>query len=166
MQARTMALFLVSLIALFASFAYSFYYPTFNGFISIPITIMIITFFLFGALGFGYLSFVPHIFLGLAMGASRNALLFVYLIPILFATYAGVKLGSSLTDDFRLKDYFTNNGKVIITFLLLAIIIAIIIEFSLPIIMNMHLIPEDLLGLHINTLNTGNIFDLLNAPVN
>lgn len=161
MKARALALLIISFIALFASFAYSIFMPTYTLFTIYPLTIMTLIFFLFGIIGFGYLVFLPHIYLGLPMGAEKNALIFVYFLPIALATYAGIKIGQSIEEDFKIKEYLTKkeNKNIIYTFII-AIVSSIFIEASLPILFNMELWPKDLLGLNIEGKNAENIFDI------
>jgi hypothetical protein len=146
---KALALLLACLIALLGSFIFGFLTPveTFLG--NYPITILIIIFFFFGVIGFGFISFIPHLLLGFALGTKKNAILFLYLAPIVLATYAGLKLGSVLLDDFNKKKYFLEEGKSILIFLGIALIIAITIEFTLPIIIETQLWPDETLGMSI-----------------
>jgi hypothetical protein len=148
MEIKAIALFLISLIALFASFAYSFFYPIDNFFSAVPITLLVLGFFLMGTALYGILAFVPHVFFGLTMGTQKNALIFIYIFPILIATYAGILLGTSLMDDFNLKKYFLKDGKKVLFLLATAIIMAFAIEVLLPIALTTKLWPEDIFGLH------------------
>ncbi len=161
MKAQPLALLILCFIALLASFIYSFFYPIVTPFNSFPLTLITIIFFLFGIIAFGFFSFVPHIFLGLSLGAEKNALIFVYLIPIFIATYAGLKLGYLIQQDFEIKEYFLEKSKKIVYLLILAIIISLVIEAILPIILNMDIWPKDLMGLNIDGKNAGNMFDLI-----
>jgi len=137
MEVKTLALFLVSLIALFVAFGIGFFFPMNNFFSVVPISLAIIGFFLFGAAMYGYFAFIPHIFFGLALGSQRNVAIFVYLAPIILATYAGVKLGSALMDDLLNKKYFLTEGKTIVILLAIAIISAVAIELFMPTIIEM-----------------------------
>jgi len=159
MEKKTLALLLISLVALLASFALSFLQPMNNTFVGLPLTVLVLAFFLFGVVGFGFLSFVPHIFLGLAMGAQKNATIFIFLAPIILATFAGIKLGTSLLDDMQIKKYFLEEWKTILLPLVIALALAITIEFTLPIIIQMQLWPEDLLGM--NMQEGTNVYGLL-----
>jgi len=96
---------------------------------------------------FGYLSFVPHILFGLALGAEKNAAIFIYLLPIAIATYAGAKLGVALEADFRKQKYFLNEGKKILGLLALSLVIAFAIEVAMPIIISY--LPQDLWGMSV-----------------
>jgi len=161
MKAQPLALLILCFITLFACFIYSFFYPIVTPLNTFPLTLITILFFLFGIIAFGFFSFVPHAFLGLSLGAEKNALIFVYLIPIFIATYAGIKLGYLIWQDFEVKEYFLENSKKLIYLFLLAIVISIIIETALPLILNMDLWPKDMLGLNLNGKNAQNMFDLL-----
>ena len=150
MNKKAIAFLLICLITLLISFAYSFLYPinTFLG--NYPITILTLAFFFFGALGFGFLSFIPHLFLGLAYGANKNANIFVYLLPLILATYAGLQLGAILLDDLNNKKYFIKEIQPIIAILFVAIIISISIEMLLPMLLNSGIIPTEVLGMKLN----------------
>ena len=161
MEKKPLAFLLVSLIALFATFLYSFFNPFPTFFSQLPFALLIIGFFLFGTLAFGYLSFVPHIFLGLAMGAEKNAILFVYLVPIIIATYAGAMLGAALGKDFNRKKYFLGDGKKVLTLLIVAIILTIAIDLALPYVIQYW--PQDIMGLSIKP--GGDVWSLIsNLP--
>lgn len=161
MKAQVIALLIICFIALFSSFIYSFFYPTATTIINLPLTIITIIFFLFGIIGFGFLSFIPHIFLGLSLGASKNALIFLYIFPIAIATYAGIKLGYLAQKDFEKKEYFLSQTKKIIYFFAIAITLSLIIEIGQPIIFNMELWPKDLLGLNMKEGDITSVFDIL-----
>ncbi len=160
MRAQPLAILIISFIALFGSFIYSFFYPITTVFSTLPLTILTIVFFLFGIIAFGLFSFVPHLFLGLSLGADKNALIFFYFLPIAIATYAGVKLGFLIQRDFEVKEYFLEKTKPIIYLFIIAIVLSLIIETALPILLNMELWPKDLLGLNIEGRNATNIFDI------
>ena len=150
MNKKATAFLLICLITLLLSFVYSFFLP-FNTFLgNYSITILTLIFFFFGALGFGFLSFIPHLFLGLAFGAKKNANLFVYLLPIILATYAGLSLGAILLDDLNNKKYFLKEIKPIISILFVAIILSIGIEMLLPMLINSGIIPTEVLGMKLN----------------
>jgi hypothetical protein len=161
MDKKAVMLMVVCLIALFGSFLFAMFNPSGTMFLILPLTIMIIVFFFFGVIGFGFASFVPYVLLGLAMGTQKNAVLFLYLIPILIATYAGLKLGSTLLDDFRRKIYFTEHWKIIVSLLITAIIIAVAIELALPMLEGLQLWPADLFGMEFNQTNVKDIFSYL-----
>ena len=114
------------------------------------LTILTLLFFFFGAIGFGFISFIPHILLGLSFGSNKNALIFLYLAPIMLATYAGLKLGSALLDDFNNKKYFLTEIKPVITFIIIAIALSLVIELALPLIISGELWPKDLFGMTIS----------------
>jgi len=154
MDKKPLALLLICLIVLFTSFLYSVFNPTQNFFSSLPLTIIVLIAFIFGILFFGLISFVPHIFLGLSLGAQKNAVIFIYFFPVMIATYAGVKLGSALIDDFNKKSYFLGKGKSVLILLIVAIVIAIAIEYALPLISTLDLWPKDLFGLSIEKQET------------
>lgn len=160
MRAQPLALLIICFIALFSSFIYSFFYPTISPFNTIPLTIITISFFLFGVIGFGFLSFLPHIFLGLNLGANKNALIFLYLLPISIATYAGIKLGFLIQQDFEKKEYFIEKSKIIVYLIVFAILISLTIEFLQPIIFNLDIWPKDLLGLNIEDSDATTMFDI------
>ncbi len=162
MDQKALALLLLSLISLLLTFAYTFLNPMYNPFGTNPLTILVIIFFIFGAVGFGFLSFIPHAILGLSLGSQKNSIIFIYIIPIVIATYAGLKLGSILLDDFMNKKYFLEEIKPIIIMFAIAIIIAISIEALMPYIMNTQFWPEDFFGMKITEgENLANIFEQL-----
>jgi len=161
MDAKATVLLAICFVALFGSFLYSMFTPIETGMLILPITIMTIVFFFFGVIGFGFASFVPYLLLGFAMGIRRDPILFIYLLPILIATYAGLKLGSTLLDDFRRKIYFTPHGKTIISLIVIAIIIAIALEFALPLISEMNFIPNDVFGTEIVKTKIPDMSDFL-----
>jgi len=146
-DAKSISFFLISMIALLCSFSYSFFFPMDTFFGGIPLTLSIMSFFFMGATLFGVLAFLPHIFFGLSMGAQRNAAIFIYLVPIVLATYAGTKLGSALWDDFNAKKYFLGEGKRVLLFLFLAIVLSLIIEVALPMVINLW--PQDYFGMNL-----------------
>jgi hypothetical protein len=150
MDKKALALLLICTIALLMSFIISFFIPI-NNFIGYyPLTILTLLFFFFGAIGFGFVSFIPHILLGLSFGSNKNALIFIYLAPILLATYAGLKLASALLDDFNNKKYFLTEIKPIITFIIIAIALSLLIELTLPLIISGELWPKDLFEMNIS----------------
>lgn len=149
MDNKALAFLLICIIAFLLSFIISFFNPITNFIGHYPLTILTLLFFFFGAIGFGFISFIPHILLGLSLGSNKNALIFLYSAPIMIATYAGLKLGSVLLDDFNKKKYFLEELRPIITLIFIAIIISVAIEMALPIIISGQLWPEDLFGLNI-----------------
>lgn len=135
MDEKSLSMTVFTLCGLLAAFAYSFFYPTtliFGVESQLPISILTILNFLFGTIFFGYAAFIPAILFGLQLGAQKNAAIFLYMIPILISTYAGVKLGFMLEADFWGKKNFLKTIKTIATILIVAIIVAIIIEVALP----------------------------------
>ena len=158
MEVKTLGLFLVSLIALFIAFGIGFFFPLNNFFSIVPISLAVIGFFLFGAAMYGYFAFIPHVFFGLALGSQRNAAIFVYLLPIILATYAGIKFGSALMDDLLNKKYFLTEGKTIIILLAFAMISAVAIELFLPTLIEILWI-EDYWGLQMT--DSGSTSDLI-----
>ena len=158
MEIKPIAFLLISLICLLLALAYSFFYPAPNFLGTVPFVLVVLAFFFFGVLAFGYLAFIPHIFYGLALGANKNAAIFLFFIPIVLATYAGTTLGSALEKDFKVKKYFLADGKKVLILLIIAIVLAIAAELALPTIISMW--PSDLFGLSIKQ-NEG-ISDLIN----
>ena len=158
MEVKTIALFLVSLIALLISFGIGFFYPLNNFFSFVPISLGVVGFFLFGAAMYGYFAFIPHIFFGLAHGSTKNAAIFVYLLPIILATYAGIKFGNALMDDLLNKKYFLTEGKSILILFAIALVSGIAIELFMPTIIDMLWI-EDYWGMQMS--GSGNTTDLI-----
>ena len=145
-EKKPLALLLVSVILLLACFAVSYAYPIPTFFAGTPFTVIIICAFLSGAIFFGYLSFIQSIFFGLELGAEKNAAIFLYIIPLLIAIYAGTKLGFALEEDFTKKRNFILDIKKIFALLLAAIILALIVELLLPTIIQLW--PKDFLGMN------------------
>jgi hypothetical protein len=156
---KALALVLLSMIALLGSFVYSYFFPTQNFFSQIPFTVTTIGYFLSGILFFGYLAFIPSIFLGLQLGAEKNAAIFLYLIPLIISTYAGAKTGFLLQEDFMKKKSFFSSLKKIILLLLIALILAFIVESMLPMIIELWP-KEDLFGMKL--VQGNNISDIFN----
>ncbi len=104
-------------------------------------------YFLAGVAFFGYFAFIPSIFLGLQLGAEKNAAIFLYVIPLILATYAGTKLGFVLQDDFLNKKNYMEHVKIIAIIFIFAIILALAIEMSLPTILEYW--PKDFLGMNV-----------------
>jgi len=144
---RALALVLISLIVLLLGFTYSYYFPTQTFFVEIPFTMTAIGYFLSGIVFFGYLAFLPSVFLGLQLGAEKNAAIFLYIIPLIISTYAGTKLGFILQDDFFNKKNYMEHIKIIAGLFILAIILAYAIEASLPYILEYW--PKDFLGMNV-----------------
>ena len=158
MEVKALGLFLASLIALFIAFGIGFFFPMNNFFSIVPIPLVVVGFFLFGAAMYGYFAFIPHIFFGIALGSQRNAAIFVYLLPVILATYAGIKFGSALMDDLLNKKYFLTEGKTIIILLAFAMISAVAIELFLPTLIEILWI-EDYWGLQMT--DSGSTSDLI-----
>lgn len=159
---RATYLVLLSIIALLIGFAYSYFIPTTVGMEGVPFSAMTAGFFICGTIFFGYASFIPMLLFGLQTGAERNAAIFLYIIPSILATYAGTKLGVLLQDDFNKKQNFFEQGKKILLFIVIAVLIAIIVEQALPYIMEFW--PKDFLGLNLNRGTTvSNIIEQLNT---
>lgn len=135
MDEKALSMTIFTVLGLLATFTYSFFYPILillGSEINFPISILTIINFFFGAIFFGYLAFIPAMLLGFNLGAQKNAAIFLYIIPIIISTYGGVKLGFGLESDFWKKENYLEKIKKIIAFLFVAIIIAIIIELTLP----------------------------------
>jgi len=147
MDLKALALTMVSLIVLLSAFAYAYFNPTITIFAELPFTVMIIGYFLCGIAFFGYFAFLPAIFLGLQLGTEKNAALFLYILPTIIATYAGTKLGFALQEDFNKKNNFMTVGKKILILFIIAIILALAIELTLPSIVEYW--PKDFLGLNV-----------------
>jgi uncharacterized membrane-anchored protein len=135
------------MIALLLGFSYSYFTPTETFFVEIPFTMSVAGYFLAGIVFFGYFAFLPSIFLGLQLGAEKNAAIFLYIIPLILATYAGTKLGFVLQDDFFNKKNYMESVKTIAILLIFAIILAVAIEMSLPTILEYW--PKDFLGMNV-----------------
>lgn len=152
MEVKEMYLLLIAIIALLAGFSYSYFVPTPVELGGVPFFAMAAGFFLAGTIFFGYFSFLPLLFFGLQMGAQRNAAIFLYLIPSILAAYAGIKLGLLLADDFKRKKIFLEQGKTILALVIIALVLAIAIEQSIPYIMQFW--PNDFLGMNVESGNT------------
>lgn len=107
----------------------------------------VIGFFLAGIVFFGYFAFIPSIFLGLQLGGEKNAAIFLYIIPLILATYAGAKFGFILQDDFFRKKNYLDHVKMIMGIFVVAVILALLIEISLPTILEFW--PKDFLGMSV-----------------
>ncbi|MDD4250958.1 MAG: hypothetical protein PHX27_02085 [Candidatus ainarchaeum sp.] len=147
MDKKALIFLVICLITLLSSYIISFLNPMPNFIGQYPLITIILICFFFGTIFFGFVSFIPHALIGLALGAKKNSIIFLYIIPIILATYAGLKLGSILFDDFNRKKYFLQEGKNILALLLGAIILALVIEIALPLILEMQLWPQDSFGM-------------------
>ena len=135
MDEKALSMTVFTLFGLLAAFAYSFFYPTtllFGVENQIPISVLTLITFFFGAIFFGYLAFIPSILIGLQLGAQKSAVIFLYIFPLMIATYAGSKLGFVLESDFWNKKNYLKIMKKITIILFVSIIIAIAIELILP----------------------------------
>lgn len=135
MDEKSVSMAIFTLFGLLAAFAYSYFYPTtllFGVESQIPISLLTIINFLFGAIFFGYAAFIPALLIGLQLGAQKNAAIFLYIFPLLISTYAGVKLGFALESDFWGKKNYLNVIKIITTILVISLVIAVLIELILP----------------------------------
>ena len=144
METKPLAIMLISLISMFLAFIYSFYSPTANFLASTPITFLTLGFFMFGFLAFSYTLPLLFIFYGLAMGSNKDASIFIYMIPIILGAYAGAILGASLEEDFKMRKYFLQNGRQIVTFIAIALVLAFMIEYLYPLFIDS--LPQDLFG--------------------
>jgi len=149
MEARPLALLLLSLIALFVGFLYSYFNPVGETLSSYPLTFLVLLFFLAGIVFFGYLAFIPSALYGLSMGSAKNPVIFINLLPIVLAIYSGIVIGSALQDDLQLKRNYKIVAKRAIILFAIAIILALIIEFGAPLVI--HSIPNEIF----NDVNTG-----------
>ncbi len=135
MDEKSLSMAIFTLFGLLAAFAYSYFYPTtllFGVESQIPLSILTILNFLFGAIFFGYAAFIPALLIGLQLGAQKNAAIFLYIFPIIISTYAGTKLGFALESDFWGKKNYLKTMKIVTTILIISLVIAIIIELILP----------------------------------
>lgn len=147
LEKKSTIVFLICLVALLGSFAYATLYNYEGYLLDMPLTIAVIGFFLAGTVFFGTLAFLPHLLYGLTLGYQKNAAIILYFFPIAIATYAGVRLGFLLMDDFKKKKYFLEEFQSIIMMLGVAIILSIVIEISLPVIISIW--PQDMWGLEL-----------------
>lgn len=147
METKPLAMVMIMVICLLAGFAYSYFNPMQTFFFDVPFTGVAIGFFLAGIVFFGYLAFLPAIFFGLQLGADKNAAIFLYIIPLVLATYAGAKLGFALQEDYAKKRNFIADGKKILIMVAVFALLAIAIELALPILMELW--PKDLFGLNV-----------------
>jgi hypothetical protein len=137
MDSKVVSMVAFTFLGLLAAFTYSYFYPTtfiFGAESQIPLSILIILNFFFGVIFFGYLAFIPALIIGLQLGAQKNALIFLYIFPLLISTYAGTKLGFMLENDFWGKKDYLKVIKTVIGILIIALIIAILIENLVPLI--------------------------------
>lgn len=160
MDEKTLSMTIFALLGLLAAFTYSFFNPTFillGSEVNLPISIFTMLNFFFGAIFFGYLAFIPAILMGLNLGAQKNASIFLYIIPIIISTYAGARLGFGIEKDFWNKENYLTILKKVIGILSIAIIIAIIIELTLPYLIQFW--PQEIGELGLQEGET--IFDLI-----
>jgi ribose/xylose/arabinose/galactoside ABC-type transport system permease subunit len=144
MEKKPLAIMLISLILMFLSYIYSFYYPMPNFLAYMPLTFLALGFFMFGILAFSYTLPLIYIFYGLSMGANKDASIFIFILPLTLGAYAGAILGTSLEEDFKIQKYFLQDGKKVFTLIIIALILALSIEFIYPLIINSF--PQDLFG--------------------
>ncbi|MCX6803867.1 MAG: hypothetical protein NTY48_04840 [Candidatus Diapherotrites archaeon] len=123
MELKTLFLSLFGISAILLGFAVSYLNPMPNEFAQIPFIMVLMGLFLAGIVFFGCLSIIPALFFGFEMGAEKNAAIFLYLVNA-FAQW-----------------------KMILTFLIIALIMATVIEMALPHIIQLW--PKDFLGLNI-----------------
>lgn len=145
MDKKIISSFLVSLLFFFGAYCYGFFFPTVTSFSDISLTIVTISFFLAGTIFFGFMAFIPALFFGLALGTQQNAAIIIYIFPLLLALYAGIKLGVTSFEDLNNRIYLTKEVEKIITLVIVAIILAIIIEQTMPIIIEIW--PTETFGL-------------------
>jgi glycosidase len=138
---------------------YGFFYPTITSFSDLPLTVDVIAFFLSGTVFFGFIAFIPHVFLGLALGTTKNAAILVYVIPLTLSTYYGIQLGMSTYNDFNNHEYLTEQAKKIFISIILIIILAIIIEQIMPYIIEIW--PTQATGLEMKQEST--IFGMIDS---
>ena len=148
MDAKIIFITLLCAMALFGGFAYSYFAPTENLFPQMPFPLVAVIFFISGVVFFGLLSFIPVLLFGMQLGAGKNAVIFLYLIPSLFSIFAGTKLGILLLDDFRSKKTFLKEGRKILILFVVAIALSFAVELALPYIVEFW--PKDFLGLNIS----------------
>jgi len=140
MDEKSLSMTIFALFGFLAAFAFSYFYPTtllFGLENQIPLSVLTILNFFFGAIFFGYLSFIPCILIGLQLGAQKNAAVFLYIFPLVISTYAGARLGFILESDFWGKKNYLKVMKKITTILIIALVIAIVIELTLPFIIQL-----------------------------
>lgn len=164
MEKKTILLVLICMLFFLGSFISGFFFSADNATISIfgqiPLTIAVLGFFIFGTIFFGFLAFIPHILMGLTMGATQNIGVIIFFIPILISTYAGINFGNTILDDFQRKKYLTEHIKKTLLLLAVALIFALAIEVFTPQIIDLW--PKDLTGLEIKgTKNTADMADSL-----
>lgn len=138
---------LIAMGCLLGGFAYSYTTPAPNFFAEIPFTGVTIAAFLAGTIFFGYLAFIPMLLFGFQLGADKNAAVFLYFIPLLIATYAGTKMGFALQADFMKKRNVIKDMKIIIFLIVIAVAIALVVELSLPTIIELW--PKEIFGLSV-----------------
>ena len=137
MDPKALGMTAFTFLGLLAAFTYSYFYPTtflFGTESQIPLSILTILNFFFGVIFFGYLAFIPALLIGLQLGAQKSALIFIYIFPLLISTYAGTRLGVMIENDFWGKKNYLKIMKTIVVFLIISLLIAIVIENSIPFI--------------------------------
>ncbi|VVB75607.1 Uncharacterised protein [uncultured archaeon] len=147
MEVKPLMMLLIAMSCLLGGFVYSYFTPSPNFFAEIPFTGVTIAAFLAGTIFFGYLAFIPMLLFGFQLGADKNAAIFLYFIPSLIATYAGTKLGFALQADFFKKRNAMKDMKIIILLLIGAVALALVVEMSLPMIINFW--PKEYFGLSV-----------------
>ena len=135
MDPKSLSMTVFTLLGLLAAFTYSYFFPTtfiFGVESQIPLSILTILNFFFGTIFFGYFAFIPALLIGLQLGAQKNAVVFLYIFPILLSTYAGSMLGFMLEADFWGKKNYLKILKRIIVIFIISLILAIAIENVIP----------------------------------
>jgi len=133
MDKKPLAMTLFTIVLFLATFAYSFFEPlTFFDFSLIPFSIIAASEFVFGALFFGFLAFIPAVLFGFQLGAEKNAAIFLYFIPLAITAYAGSKLGFATMEDLLNQRNLVLDFKKIFLIFLIGLIIAIAVEQSIP----------------------------------
>jgi len=133
MDKKPLAATMFVMLAFLSGFAYSYFEPTvFFDFGRVPLTILVGIHFIFGTVFFGFFAFIPSLLLGLQMGAEKNAAMFMYIIPLALASYAGTKIGFSALEDFLEEKNISLHMKKIFTILIVAVVLSIVIEQILP----------------------------------
>jgi hypothetical protein len=147
MEKKPLALVLMMLIAILTAFTFSYLDPTTTVFGEVPLTITVLAFFLAGTIYFGYFAFIPGILFGLDLGATKNAAIFLYIFPLIIATYAGTLFGFVTEEDFKKKKNLTTELKTTVILLVISIILALIIEMGIPMLTEMW--PKDFFGMNL-----------------
>jgi hypothetical protein len=115
-----------------------------NGIFDFSPIILTVVFFFFSVIFFGVLGFIPYFFLGIFIGPLSFLWMALNLPALLLATYAGSKLGQSIFWDFFRREYFTEKMRSAFVLFALAILLAVFVEFGIPIILGFP--PQDLFG--------------------